>query len=995
MSATVVSPVFVGRAAELAALDAGLSAAAEGQPGVALVGGEAGVGKSRLVEELTARAADAGFVVLIGHCIELGADGLPLAPLVDALRALARGRTADELAELFGPTRRGLARLLPELDPDVAAESRDANGERAPAQLLELVLSLVGRLSTDRPLLLVFEDLHWADQSTLELVAFLVRAMRDMRVMLLATYRSDELHRRHPLRPLLTGWERVRAVRRVELPRFDREEVGAQLDAILSWTTKPELVDVIFDRSGGNAFLVEELAGVVRGGGDPTDLPPSLRDVLLSRLDALTAPARRLVRTAAVSGRSVSEQVLSAVAGIDGPSFFDGLREAVESHLLVVDETGRGYAFRHALARDAVYEDMLPGERVQLHMAYGDVLSGSPALVDDAAALPAILAFHWYSAFDLPRALAASVDAARQAMSRYAPAEAQRHLERALEIWPRVTDASERTGLDVVELTCLAGNAAYDAGAIDRSILLYDQALSGLPVDFDRVRRALILVRKARSLADSGGESNGGAALQEAMSLLPPGETTPAHAVVLSSLARSQMRTGAMQAALATAEQARDAARAVGAATQEADAVASLGIARAYLGDAEGGVQALRDGVTLALEHDAFVALRSLINLSDVLEMLGRHAEAVDAARQGFELASATGLTRSFGAYLVGNIAEPLLRLGRWDEIPKLIADSLRGAPQGVFAATLLVTRAELHLLQGRLDDASADVRVVRRTVGDSNDTQFAQSLAYLEGSLAHRRGDLDDARRIVAETVRVTAVDGFTPRYAWPVVWLGMRVEADLAVLARDRRVPDASPAPESRTLLELADQLTFAATPEVARRALFFAEQARLRGDGEIDAWTVGVAACRDADEPPVTAYALFRVAEAACAAGDRDAATAAAREAAEIADRLALEPVRSEVRALARRARLAVDEPPPPARPVAEPVDQLAGFGLTDREREVLRLLATGRSNPEIARELFISPKTASVHVSNILAKLGVSGRVEAAAVAHRLGILTDPV
>ncbi|MDQ1487074.1 MAG: hypothetical protein QOJ62_2767, partial [Actinomycetota bacterium] len=281
VSSSVVSPIFVGRAQELAALERAMQAGAEGQPIFALIGGEAGVGKTRLVEELSARATDAGFLVLVGHCLELGADGLPLAPLVDALRALARARSRDELLELLGPARRGLARLLPELDPEAAADAREADGRAA--QLLELVLGLVNRLSAERPLMLVLEDLHWADQSTLELVAFLVRSMREARVLLVATYRSDELHRRHPLRPLLSGWERVRSVERLELARFDRDEVSTQLDAILARKSGPELVDVIFDRSGGNAFLVEELVGVVQAGGDPTDLPPSLRDVLLAR----------------------------------------------------------------------------------------------------------------------------------------------------------------------------------------------------------------------------------------------------------------------------------------------------------------------------------------------------------------------------------------------------------------------------------------------------------------------------------------------------------------------------------------------------------------------------------------------------------------------------------------------------------------------------------------------------------------------------------------
>jgi predicted ATPase len=335
------------------------------------------------------------------------------------------------------PARPGaaLGRLLPELDPGGAAEPA-ADGVQV-SQLLELVLGLLGRLSARRPLLLVLEDLHWSDQSTRELVAFLIRSLRGVRVVLLATYRSDELNRRHPLRPLIASWDRLRTVQHVELRRFEPGEVAAQLGAILGTEPAAGLVDLVFDRSGGNAYLVEELAGLVRGGGDPADLPPSLADVLLSRVDALSPQAQRLLRTAAVAGRSVPDKLLAEVAGVGDAEFYAGLREAVESHLLVVDHTGRSYAFRHALTRDAVYEDMLPGERGGLHAAYGEALTSDPDLAGDAATVPAALAHHWYAALDLPRALPASVAAARHALTTFAPAEAQRHLERALEIWPR------------------------------------------------------------------------------------------------------------------------------------------------------------------------------------------------------------------------------------------------------------------------------------------------------------------------------------------------------------------------------------------------------------------------------------------------------------------------------------------------------------------------------------------------------------------------------
>ena len=433
---------------------------------------------------------------------------------------------------MLGPARRGLSRLLPELDPDAevlgparggpaVGSIQSADGIQV-AQLLELVLGLLSRLSARRPLMLILEDLHWADQSTRELVAFLLRSLRGARVLLLVTYRSDELNRRHPLRSLVASWERLRTVSHVELRRFDRAEVAAQLGAIFAAEPADGLVDLVFDRSGGNAYLVEELAGVVRGGGDPADLSPSLRDVLLSRVDALSPGAQRLLRAAAVAGRSVPDGLLAEISSVGEADFYAGLREAVESHLLVVDHTGRGYAFRHALTRDAVYEDMLPGERGGLHAAYGEALTREPGLAGDATAVPAALAHHWYAALDLPRALPASIAAARHALASFAPAEAQRHLERALEIWPRVPDAEERTGVDQAEVASLAGEAAYQAGDLDRSVSLFDQALAELPAEGGAVRHALMLDRRAQTQRDTGRESDAITTLEQALALLPP-----------------------------------------------------------------------------------------------------------------------------------------------------------------------------------------------------------------------------------------------------------------------------------------------------------------------------------------------------------------------------------------------------------------------------------------------------------------------------------------
>jgi ATP/maltotriose-dependent transcriptional regulator MalT len=977
-----------------------LHRAQQGESACALIAGEAGVGKTRLAGELTARAAADGFTVLTGHCIELGAEGLPLAPLIDALRTLARLMPPGELAEVLGPARHGLGRLLPELDPPgpaadgspPAAGLRAANEIQA-AQLPELVLGLLGRLSARQPLVLLLDDLHWADQSTRELVAFLVRTLRDMRVLLLATYRSDELHRRHPLRPLVTSWERVRSVARVELRRFDRDEVAVQLAAILAAEPAADLVDLVFDRSGGNAYLVEELAGVVRDGGDPADLPPSLADVLLSRVDSLSADAQRLLRVAAVAGRSVPDGLLAEIADVAEAQFVAGLREVVESYLLIVDHTGRGYTFRHALTRDAVYDDMLPGERGRLHAAYAGALARDPALAGDAAAVPAALAHHWYAALDLPQALPALIAAARHALASFAPAEAQRHLERALEIWPRVPDAAQRTGLDQAEVAKLAGEATYLAGDVGRSLSLFDQAVAELPTAGDAVRRALILAGRAQSLRDIGREDDAITTLEQALTLLPAEQMTRAHAVILASLAGSLMRTTGLTRATAVAQRAVLAARAVGAAQQEADASVTLGLARCYLSGTGEGLDDLRAGLALALSLDApSIALRGYVNLSDVLEFLGRHAEAAQATRDGIALAARAGRSRTFGSYLAGNLAESLLRLGQWQDAENLANQALNAMPEGVFAATLLQMRAELAAMAGRYQDAAADLRAARRALGQSTDVQFVAATQYTDSLTAHGLGDLAAARRLAAGGL-AHDVSAFSARYLWPLLWLAVRIEADEATLARDRRedIPDYSTA-RLGELARFGPALPARTGPTRGYQALVTAEQARAAGRQDAGAWSAAAAIWEQAAEPYPLAYCLLRLAEIQAAAGDREQAAGSARRAHDIASSAGAVPIAAEAAALARRSRLNLAEPPGPAPPDRQ--DALTRFGLTEREREVLLLLAAGRSNPQIATALFISPKTASVHVSNILAKLGVAGRVEAAAVAHRLGAGAPP-
>jgi ATP/maltotriose-dependent transcriptional regulator MalT len=974
MQPGLVSPVFVGRGAEFSSLIAGLGSATAGEPVVVLVGGEAGVGKTRLVEEAAARARAEGARVLTGSCIEVGGEGLPLSPVVDVLRSLMRQMQGDELDGVLGPARVELARLLPELDPH-SPPSAAAAGAEGNARVLELVFGVIQRLAADRTLMLVIEDLHWADRSTLDLVALLVRALREARVLLVITFRSDELQRGHPLRPLVTGWERVRSVRRIELQRFTRDEVTSQLEAILGSRPTRAMLDLLYERSEGNAFLIEEILAALQAGAGPEELPETLRDVLLARAEQLPAQTVRLLRIAAAAGRSVPDRLLAKVADLDDASLDVALRDAVEHHLLLIDDSGQGYRFRHALTRDAIYSDALPRERVRIHAAYAEALSADPALAGGEGSVAAALALHWSAAHDLPRALQAYVEAGRLAAA-YAPAEALRHLEQALELWPSVPDATERSGFDIVEILRLAGLSALAAGEPERALALFDEALFELGAAGNPERHAVVLEARSQALVLLGRADEALSVLERAASSLPAQPPTVARAVVLASLARAgAVFSGDYETCKAVSEQALSAAHAVGAREQEANAQIMLGVARCYLGEHEAGIASLRAGRELAEAIGAeATALRAHLNLSDSLALLGRYGEAAEVAEHGLRLAQRIGLSRHiYGMFLLVNRADALVHLGRWTEAERLVSEAVDDAGSGTVAGLLRVLRADIGVRAGRYESAAEDLDAASRSPRWGSE-QYTTLITSTRTELARVRGDIEAARSSVREVLETDMRAG-GEGHRWPLLWLAFRIEPEAPTAMADR----------VSVLAEAAAKLPATTPPARAYRALAAAEHARVAG--EPARWAEAIDVCRDGGDPYLIAYALLRSAEADVAAGAREQAAAVLEEAAGVAEELGAAPLLEAAHALARRARLKLESGASIDQHVPAGADSL---GLTAREREVLVLLAAGRSNPQIAKELFISRKTASVHVSNIIGKLNVSNRGEAAAVAHRLGL-----
>ena len=524
-----------------------LDRAEKGRPAVALVAGDAGVGKTRLLAELASRAEERGARVLVGGCMEGGNVGLPYVPFVDAFRDLGAPSDEAELAgELVGAVP-NLGRLIPSLASE-RVPARAFNDEFDQVELFSGVLSLLMRLSERAPLVLVIEDLHWADRSTRDLLDFLIRTLRSGRLALIVTYRSDELHRRHPLRPLLTELVRNTEIERIELRPFNKTELAEHLEALIGESVVGPALDRILARSEGNAFFAEQLvaAGAIRG---DVVLPGTLVDVLHDRIEAIPEDARDILKVASVAGRRVSHSLLLAAAGRPEDELELGLREAIARQILVADPVTESYRFHHALLQEAVYADLLPGERGRLHATYAQLLAETGPAAE--------LAHHCLASHDLPGALNALVRAATEATDVSAPAEAFGHLTEAIELWEKVPDAASVAGVDRIDLLLKAATAAGDSGEFRRAVALAREAADTLEEGHDDLRAAYVYESLGAHLLQTGSSEEGSpprwttsqetqsevvATFHRAEELVPPHPPTALRARVTAGLARGTRR---------------------------------------------------------------------------------------------------------------------------------------------------------------------------------------------------------------------------------------------------------------------------------------------------------------------------------------------------------------------------------------------------------------------------------------------------------------------
>ena len=838
-------------------------------------------------------------------------------------------------------------------------------------------------VAEQRPVVVVVEDLHWADASPRDLVAYLARVLRRERVLLLATARAEELDPARPVAELA----RAPHAERLVLRPLDRDEVAAQLQAITGVAPPAAIVDQMVARAAGNPFFTEELlaAGPAAGG-----VPVTVRDVLLTRAARLTAAGRRVLQAAAVLGRSVPHDLLTAVT--DPADLNAGLAAAVAHRLL--QPHGDRYLFRHPLIQETVYADVLPAVRRDLHARAAAWLeaTGPAATVTEMAGHAVQVAYHWRAAGETSRALAAAVRAGGLAAAARAPAEALAWYEHAVGAWAAVADAAGVARIGQVTLMERTAEAASMAGDNTRAQELARQILARIDPAAEPARAALRWERLGRFCWLAGDQNASWHAYEQALRTVPA-EPSAVRARILAATAQSLMLRSLQLSSRGYAEQAIAVAREIGAPAEEAHALNTLGCSLAALGHDTEGIALLEDALALTRHTgDEAEVGRCLINLTENLAIARSCADAVRVGDAGVAEANRLGLMRVHGPVILGGALLARYLLGRWDEVDQLASQALDTEPEGMSSVPLRLARARVALARGHIDTAARDLAALRAVLHGTGDLQYGAHASALRAAVAAARGEYAEARAALHDDLARTAEHDDMALHL-ELAARAISVEADALDQARlnGRRTDPAAARAAAAQVMSGADAAASRVAAAGGRlspalallQAVAQAQLSRIPGPGNPEQWAR--IAGDDLADPYLAGIARYQEAAALLASrGSRHRAATALRAAHTTAGDLQAAPLRAEIEALAHAARIDLTQAAVTPRSQPDP----AGVGLTPREREVLALLGNGLSNARIAQNLYISEKTASVHVSNILRKLGVTSRVQAATAAARL-------
>jgi ATP/maltotriose-dependent transcriptional regulator MalT len=1003
----VSSPTFVGRAAELAALDDALDTAAQAQTTTVLISGDPGVGKSSLLREWHARARDRGARVATGVALDLGEHGPSYAAITEALRGLLSGFAAADLDALLGEDRSVLARVLPELSAEAGAEAiRAQHAQLAQVRLFDRFIDLLDRAGTDSPVVLELEDLHWADPSTRAFLLYLVENVTKSRLLVIGTYRPEEATAGTTFGSTLAQLRRRPGVQLLALPPFTRPEVHDQLTAILGRPPSNALLERIHERSEGNALFVEELVAAP----DPeSDLPTSVAEATATRAARMSEDAQAVLRVAAVIGRTASDDLIRSVADLEVGPADRGLREAVGVRLLETDHAARGYRFKHALIQEAIYQETLPGERRRLHARVATVMAGDQTEQAMDSARAAQLARHWYEAGDAERAFQASLRAGAAASEQSAYAESLAHFERALDVWQQPSGDSPTWSRSSV-LTA-AARSAYQAGEFDKSRAYAERAIAELGETPEPSVQLQALEALAEAEFGLGGTWM--SATRQIAELETEGRPPSDEILILRSRANVLLEDNDQPAALDLARRVLDFAVADGDPLLEARARALVGDIT-YMQDVAESERELGRALELAIQTgDVMLEASVRRDLCDVLAYEHAYDRLLAASEAAVESAERQHVSRMARPHFRYREAWALLRLGRLAESVRAVDLGLADDPLGTTSWLLHLVGAEATTMTGDYSIGAAHIEAAR----DPHSTPEAEIgrtyLATTRAGLALAEHRDADVLQIVEPTLR--HMGGLTDyvdylEVGWWLAELGLAALAEQA--EKGRAAGDRSAVVSARgsaaELVELLDVVRRnrdnRGLPDVGTTdrhdALIAGNLARIQGHDDPKLWITAAEAFPPRSVEAVNARYLQAEAMLAVRAS-RDEVAAVMTPAHTTAVEIGARPLAGRFESLARRARIdlrhvdAVVAPTdePPARPeeaLSPGSAALHQRGLTDREIEVLTLVAAGYSNSDIAERLFISSKTASVHVSHILDKLGVSTRTEAATVGVRLGL-----
>lgn len=968
---------LVGRDTELAELSSLLGVrpprhSPSPLPNVVLLSGDAGVGKTRLLTELRDVAFAEGWQVVAGHCLNFGDSALPYLPFSEVIGRLSGDLpdVVDNVASLHP----GLSRLQPGRRM-LSGESTDSSSVDR-SDLFEAMHAVLESAAAKAPLLLVIEDAHWADHSTRDMISFLFSRPFAEPVAMVVSYRGEDLHRRHPLRQQVAEWSRVRGVERLQLNPLGEAEVRTLVRQLHPDPLAEAEVAGIVDRAEGNAFFVEELVGATWAAGGR--VPEDLAEVLLVRLDRLDETAQRVVRAAAVAGRRVSHELLAVASGLAESELEPALRAAVETNVLVVGRDGT-YSFRHALLGEAVYDDLLPGERVRLHAAYSDTLREGRA-----RGTAAELARHARKAMDLATALDASIRAGDEAMTVGGPDEAAHHYEHALEL---AADETLGAAVELPGLVVKAADALVATGVPARAHALLRRHLGALPDSASPEAQAQLHIHVAHTASLYENDFDWQTHAETAMALAPA-EPTALRAKLLGTYARVMAEHGRVEQARKAAMEALALAETHNLPKLASDATTTIVGLDKRVPIEELSV-ALEDAARRAVATGAINSeLRALYFLGRGYQDRGDLTQACNTFDRAMERAREAGIP--WAPYAFDSRfqhAQVAYVAGMWDKA--LALTNVDGqSPPPTAEALLQSMRAVVLHGQGGPEGAALAERLRGAWLKDG-------LIAIMSGQVLvedrGRAGDPAGAVRVLDElvtTLTSTWRDMFQARVRLSAVGIAA-LSACVPAMSADERATYAVEAErllaDGRRVLDFHHKAGAFWGPEGRAWAKRLdAEILRFRWLSGVDAppfdelvamWREAVTLFEDYGHLHELAWTRVRLASVLRAAGDQAGARAAGDLARAAARALGARPVLDELTASGSTSTRS----------------EAAPDALTPREREILALVAAGRSNGEIGKQLFISAKTVSVHVSNILGKLGAAGRTEAAAIARRRGLL----